>query len=113
MAAAHGTPTSKRCSWCGGTVEPGDGFWATEHPGERHAVFCRLEHIVPWAIQGAKWHAGGGESAERVDSCAHCGAELGDVHVQLVRHRGDHRIRDAFCSADHMAAWAKDGGRWR
>ena len=45
--------------------------------------------------------------------CAHCGAVLGDVYVLLVRHRGEHRIRDAFCSADHMAEWAKAGGRWR
>ena len=29
------------------------------------------------------------------------------------RHRGEHRIPDAFCSAAHAAAWAKAGGRWR
>ena len=45
--------------------------------------------------------------------CAHCGAVLEDVHVLLVRHRGEHRIPDAFCSPDHMAEWAKAGGRWR
>jgi hypothetical protein len=33
--------------------------------------------------------------------------------VVLVRHRGEHRIPDAFCSADHLASWAKAGGRWR
>ena len=31
----------------------------------------------------------------------------------LVRHRGEHRIADGFCSVDHMADWAKSGGRWR
>ena len=30
----------------------------------------------------------------------------------LVRHRGEHRIADDFCSADHMLEWAKAGGRW-
>jgi hypothetical protein len=29
-----------------------------------------------------------------------------------VRHRGEHRIPDAFCSPDHMGAWARKGGRW-
>jgi hypothetical protein len=33
--------------------------------------------------------------------------------VLLVRHRGEHRIPDAFCSLDHAAEWAKAGGRWR
>ena len=31
----------------------------------------------------------------------------------LVRHRGEHRISDGFCSVDHLADWAKAGGRWR
>jgi hypothetical protein len=34
------------------------------------------------------------------------------VRVVLVRHRGEHRIPDAFCSPDHMSEWAKAGGRW-
>ena len=46
-------------------------------------------------------------------SCAHCGEPLGDVTVTLVRHRGEHRIADSFCSVGHMADWAKAGGRWR
>mgnify|MGYP006177423689 CR=1 FL=1 len=50
--------TSDRCSWCGTDVPPGDGFRVAEHPGARHAVFCRLEHIVPWVIQGAHWEPG-------------------------------------------------------
>jgi hypothetical protein len=83
-------------------------------PGARTAAFCRLEHIVPWSIQGARWDAeGGGEAEDEADACAHCGERLGDVRVTLVRHRGEHRIPDAFCSVDHLVAWAKSGGRWR
>jgi hypothetical protein len=73
--------------------------------------------VVPWAIQGAHWDPGEiEEPSGLIDApgeCAHCGATLGDVHVVIVRHRGEHRIPDAFCSVDHMAAWAKAGGRWR
>jgi hypothetical protein len=32
--------------------------------------------------------------------------------VLLVRHRGEHRIGDAFCTVEHLAQWAKAGGRW-
>jgi hypothetical protein len=106
----------ERCSWCGTGVEADDGWRAYEPAGERRAVFCRLEHVVPWVLQDAHWDAGepeaplGGEEGPR--QCSHCGAKLGDVHVLLVRHRGEHRIGDAFCSVDHMAEWAKAGGRW-
>ena len=112
MAPDQGTSTSERCSWCGSVVEPGDGFRANEHPGERAAVFCRLEHVVPWAIRGAHWDPGAPQPAAHPGDCAYCDTALGDVYVQLVRHRGDHRIADAFCSTDHLAAWAKGGGRW-
>lgn len=111
------TSRSERCSWCGQPVERDDGFRLVEEPGERHAVFCRLEHVVPWAMQGAHWEAGAVEQPSGyrhgLDSCAHCGADLRDVRLTLVRHRGEHRIPDAFCSADHAADWAKAGGRWR
>ena len=109
------TSSPERCSWCGASVEPGDGFRAAEHPGDRIAAFCRLEHVVPWAIQGAHWDAGAPAEpgSTRHDECAQCGTPLGDVYVVLVRHRGEHRVPDAFCSAAHMADWAKDGGRWR
>jgi hypothetical protein len=49
---------------------------------------------------------------DSIDRCAHCDKQLGDVRVLLVRHRGEQRIPDAFCSADHMSEWAKAGGRW-
>jgi hypothetical protein len=104
---------NSRCTWCGDAVEAADGFRAGEVPGARCAVFCRLEHIVPWAIQGARWEAGEVDAPERPDACAQCGGQLEDVYVVLVRHRGEHRIPDWFCSVDHMAAWAKAGGRWR
>jgi hypothetical protein len=79
-------------------------------------VFCRLEHVVPWVLQGAHWEAGeplepAGLAAQR--ECAQCGAALGDAHLLLVRHRGENRIPDAFCSVDHLLSWAKAGGRWR
>lgn len=107
----------ERCTWCGAEVEPDDGFRLREAAGGRRTVFCRLEHVVPWAIQGANWESGSfGEAPalpEEPERCAQCGAPLGDSTVMLVRHRGGHRIPDAFCSVDHLLAWAKAGGRWQ
>jgi hypothetical protein len=106
----------ERCTWCGAAVERDDGFRLVEQPGERSAVFCRLEHVVPWAFQGPHWDAEQPEppgAAPELDSCAHCGEALSDVRITLTRHRGEHRIPDAFCSVDHAAAWARAGGRWR
>ena len=71
---------------------------------------------MPWWIQGPHWEPGEIEPprdvAAELEACAQCGAVLGDVHLVLVRHRGPHRIPDAFCSVAHMADWAKAGGRW-
>jgi hypothetical protein len=107
----------EQCTWCGAEVESDDGFRAYEPAGERRAVFCRLEHLIPWSIQGAHWEAGGVSEPPTLDegatNCSHCGAKVTDVHVLLVRHRGEHRVPDAFCSVDHMAEWAKAGGRWQ
>ena len=105
---------AERCSWCGVDVEDDDGFRAYEPIGERRAVFCRLEHLIPWEIQGPMWEAGKLEEPglDHEATCSHCGGELTDTHVLLVRRRGEHRIADAFCNADHMAAWAKKGGRF-
>jgi hypothetical protein len=114
---ASDATAAESCSWCGVAVETEDGFRAYEPAGARRAVFCRLEHVVPWAMQGPAWDAGElteppgtDEAAER---CSHCDAELGEVHVLLVRHRSGFRIGDGFCSVDHMRAWAAAGGRWQ
>jgi hypothetical protein len=105
---------SERCSWCGVAVEAADGFRAYEPAGERRATFCRLEHVVPWSIRGAHWDAGEAPAdGSALGRCSHCEAELGDVHVLLVRHRGEHRIADDFCSVEHLTEWAKAGGRWQ
>jgi hypothetical protein len=97
-------------------VEADDGFRLFEPAGSRRAVFCRLEHVVPWAIQGAHWDAGEADETDlraTPSSCSHCGAELGDVHALLVRHRGEVHVPDAFCSVEHLTTWAKAGGRWQ
>ena len=104
------------CSWCGAAIEADDGFRVYEPAGERRAAFCRLEHVVPWSMQGAHWEPGALDEPSEVDDvrrCSHCDAELGDVHVLLVRHRGDHRVADGFCSVEHTSEWAKAGGRWQ
>jgi len=110
-------PSSEPCSWCGAAVEESDGFRAYEPTGKRRAIFCRLEHVVPWAIQGPHWEAGAltdpRSAGDRPRLCSHCGSELAEIEVLLVRHRGEHRIADFFCSTEHMAAWAKAGGRWQ
>jgi ribosomal protein L24E len=105
-----------RCAWCGADVELGDGFRAYEMDGGRRAVFCRLEHIVAWAIRGAWWepledieHA---HADDLVHDCAHCGAPLVPGHVLLVRARGVHRVPDGFCTVGHLLEWAKAGGRY-
>jgi hypothetical protein len=107
---------AEACSWCGAEVEADDGFRAYEPAGERRAVFCRLEHIVPWVLGDAHWEAGPLTEPSGIDEiprhCSHCDAELGEVHVLLVRHRGEYRVADGFCSAAHMESWAKAGGRW-
>ncbi|HMJ01804.1 MAG TPA: hypothetical protein VK506_02620 [Conexibacter sp.] len=107
----------ERCSWCGAGVELDVGYRAAEEAGERVAVFCRLEHVVPWAMQGPHWEAGVLEAPVRadpeLDRCAQCGQAVDDTRVLLVHHRGEHRIADAFCTSDHLLEWAKAGGRWR
>ena len=109
---------AEQCSWCGVAVERDEGFRAAEPAGERRAIFCRLEHVVPWVIQGARWEAGklaglDDDGANGLGRCAWCAGPLNEGSVLLVRHRGEHRIADCFCGTDHLLDWAKAGGRWR
>ena len=68
-------------------------------------------------MQGPHWEPGEilepSSIGDSIETCAQCGEDLGEVRLLLVRHRGEHRVPDAFCSVDHMADWAKSGGRWR
>ena len=104
---------NERCTWCGTEVEAGDGFRAYEPAGERRAVFCRLEHVVPWAIRGAWWEPGTPIDDAPLHSCSFCGAELTDAHVLVLRSRGDHVVPDGFCNVEHLLEWAKNGGRYQ
>ena len=103
---------SDRCSWCGADVEPGDGYRAYEPAGSRQAVFCRLEHVVPWAIRGAWWEAGQPVDDPRLSTCSFCGDALDEAHVLFVRTRGEHHVPDGFCTVEHLLEWAKAGGRY-
>lgn len=105
---------ASECSWCGTPVEAEEGLRAAEPEGERVATFCRLEHVVPWVMQGAHWEPGVLVEPDAIGLgvCACCGDDLDDRRVLLVRHRGEHRIGDAFCSTDHLLDWARRGGRF-
>lgn len=119
------------CTWCDAAVPGTDGFRLAEIPSGRRAVFCRLEHLIPWEIKGSRWDEesrpgtevtidGGveaitsaGDGPGATESCAHCGQEVGEERVVLTRHRGPHTVSDTFCSLEHAAAWARAGGRWQ
>jgi hypothetical protein len=103
---------SDACSWCGEPVPAGAGYRAYEPEGARVARFCRLEHVVPWAIRGAAWEAGEAPVVDEPAACAWCGGELGPERVLVVRERGEHRIADGLCSVVHLLEWAKAGGRY-
>ena len=109
--------STEQCSWCRKPVPLDDGLRLLDPVSRRHAVFCRLEHVVPWSMQGGAWLDGSGLTAEDagtgIGRCAECGGPLGDRRLLLVRHRGQHRIADALCGPEHLLEWAKSGGRWR
>jgi hypothetical protein len=108
---------AEECTWCGTPVGADAGFRVAEPVGERKAVFCRLEHVVPWIIQGAQWEPGRivrkDEPDDALGRCALCGEPLADARVLVVRHRGEHRIADGFCRLDHLHEWARGGGRYK
>lgn len=107
----------ERCDWCGKAIGSDEGYRAAEPAGERVAAFCRLEHVVPWAMKGPHWRAGTLAEPSHEDAglaqCAQCGVPVGETRVVLVHHRGEHRVADALCGVDHLRAWAHAGGRWR
>jgi hypothetical protein len=100
------------CRWCGEPVADGEGYRAYEPEGARQARFCRLEHVVPWAIRGAAWDPGEAPAIDAPATCAWCRAGLGPGRVLVVRERGEHRIADGLCSTAHLLEWAKAGGRY-
>jgi hypothetical protein len=106
---------SESCTWCRVPVGDDDGFRLSGSHGR--AVFCRLEHVVPWVMSGSRFDATATGAAAESDLglgvCAHCGADLEGDAVVLVRHRGPHRIGDGFCDVHHLSNWAKHGGRFR
>lgn len=106
---------SEPCTWCRVPVGDDDGFRLVGTRGG--AVFCRLEHVVPWAMSGAAFETAPAvpdrESDLGLGVCAECGADLEADAVLLVRHRGQHRIGDGFCDVPHLTSWAKNGGRFR
>lgn len=105
------------CSACGAMVAADEGFRLSEPEAGRHAAFCRLQHVARWADGVAPWRAGAelddDEEGDGLGRCAHCGDGLAYGRVLLIRHRGDFRIADAFCGVEHLAEWARAGGRWR
>ncbi len=105
------------CSACGVAITNDSGLRLTEPEVERHAAFCRLEHLVAWAERDGEWRSGAllddDESGEGLGRCVQCGDGLSYGRVMLVRHRGPLRIGDAFCGVEHAAEWAGAGGRWR
>ena len=105
------------CSACGVAVASERGLRLSEPEADRHAAFCRLEHLVRWSRNGSGWRRGAllddDESGEGLGRCAQCGDGLGHGRVLLVRHRGPLRTGDAFCGLEHATEWAQAGGRWR
>jgi hypothetical protein len=75
-------------------VDAGDSWVARREGGGGEAAFCRLEHVVPWAMRGE-------------------GAQWPPAAVELVRHRAKHHIGERFESTAHLRDWAASGGPWR
>ena len=116
-AAAAEQDETQACTWCGALVAAGDGFRLRDASGSRRAIFCRLEHVVPWEIKGAKWEAAdddapGAQGEQAGDPCSFCGEQPGPERLLLTRHRESHRILDVFCDTGHLGAWARQGGRF-
>lgn len=104
------------CSTCGAAIPNGGGLRLSEPEADRHAEFCRLEHLVAWAGRPSRWRPGSlleDDTGEGLGRCVQCGDGLSYGRVLLVHRRGPLRIGDAFCGVEHAATWAAAGGRWR
>lgn len=105
------------CSACGVEVAADRGTRLSDPETDRHAVFCRLDHLVAWAEGSGPWQPGAllelDDAGEGLGRCAQCGDPLGHGRVLLVRHGGPLRVGDAFCDIEHAAIWAAAEGRWR
>lgn len=114
--------TRETCNWCGADVDADRGFRVYAPAQGQRAAFCRLEHIVPWAMRGARRRGGpawtaspwppAAAAADGPAVCSHCGEPLTGAHIVLVHHRDAERIVDRFRDVEHMRAWALRGGRW-
>lgn len=104
--------SSHSCSWCGRALDADDSWLLADPAGDRGAGFCRLEHVVPWAIRGPRWDPAAPRLEEQPDVCSHCGEALADGRLVLLRRRGGHTFTEGFCSLDHLSAWARAGGPW-
>ena len=101
-------------SWCGRS-SPTTASAPTSPPASGAPIFCRLEHVVPWAIQGAHWEAGALAEPPALERGRRAAAPTAAPSsatsaCSLVRHRGEHRIADDFCSVDHLLRMG-EGGR--
>ena len=77
-----------KCTWCGEEVDAEDGFRLYEPAGDRRATFCRLEHVIPWAIQGPHWEAGDLDETTSIEEgplkCAQCGEEVRQTPIEIL-----------------------------
>ena len=106
------------CTWCGTAVPEDDGFRVAEPEEQRKAVFCRLEHVVPWIIQGAglgvRRTSSPPASPTTPSAAARCAATRSASSASSwSATAASHRIGDAFCRLEHLEDWAKGGGRYK
>jgi len=110
-AAGMTQPSGERCSWCGAAGRtPMTASARSSAEGERRAVFCRLEHVVPWLIRGAHWEPAISPSrrpSSKRSTVARTATASLRAAVLLFRHRGEHRIADGFCEPDHLLEWRR------
>ncbi|MFY9487294.1 MAG: hypothetical protein WAP35_01165 [Solirubrobacterales bacterium] len=121
MVAGKTATSEDACNWCAAAVAAENRYAVTEIALARELSFCRLEHIVPWVIREKRRERGmiaavddavAKTLLEEAGDCAECGSVPQDGAVVLVHERSGERILDAFCSLEHLRAWASAGGHW-